>query len=30
MVDTPVYESARATLAVIEEITAFDKKRKQS
>ena len=30
MVDTPVYESARATLAVMEEITAFDKKRKQS
>jgi citrate lyase subunit beta/citryl-CoA lyase len=30
MVDTPVYESAKATLAVMEEITAFDKKRKQS
>ena len=30
MVDTPVYDSARATLAVMEEITAFDKKRKQS
>ncbi|MDP2269011.1 MAG: CoA ester lyase [Deltaproteobacteria bacterium] len=30
MVDTPVYESARATLVVIDEITAFDKKRKQS
>lgn len=30
MVDTPVYESARATLAVMEEITAFDKKRKQA
>jgi citrate lyase subunit beta/citryl-CoA lyase len=30
MVDTPVYESARATLATMEEITAFDKKRKKS
>ena len=30
MVDTPVYESARATLAVMEEITAFDKKRNKS
>jgi citrate lyase subunit beta/citryl-CoA lyase len=30
MVDTPVYESARATLAVMEEITAFDRKRKKS
>lgn len=30
MVDTPVYESARATLATMDEITAFDKKRQKS
>jgi citrate lyase subunit beta / citryl-CoA lyase len=28
MVDTPVYDGARATLSIMDEITAFDKKRK--
>jgi citrate lyase subunit beta / citryl-CoA lyase len=30
MVDTPVYDSAKTILATMEEITAFDKKRKQA
>lgn len=30
MVDTPVYENARTILATMDEISAFDKKRKQA
>jgi citrate lyase subunit beta/citryl-CoA lyase len=29
MVDTPVYENARTILAIMEEISAFDAKRKK-
>jgi hypothetical protein len=29
MVDTPVYENARTILATVEEIAAFDAKRKK-
>jgi citrate lyase subunit beta/citryl-CoA lyase len=29
MVDTPVYENARTILAIMEEIAAFDAKRKK-
>jgi citrate lyase subunit beta/citryl-CoA lyase len=29
MVDTPVYENARTILAIVEEISAFDAKRKK-
>jgi citrate lyase subunit beta/citryl-CoA lyase len=30
MVDTPVYENARTILAIVEEIAAFDAKRKKA
>jgi len=30
MVDTPVYENARTILSIMEEISAFDAKRKKT
>jgi citrate lyase beta subunit len=29
MVDTPVYDNARTILSIVEEISAFDAKRKK-